>query len=579
MVKTKFNLLIRYAAVTFYFLLLTFYFLFAASSVFAEQGTIKVNVYPQPPALSASVLFYEPSGNNILYANGTGKLIINVQNNGKGDAFDVVAEISANKRTEGLFYDKTISFGTIAAGGSVSKEVKLRATEELPTGDLSFNIVVKESSGFDASPLKVVFKTKAFEPPKLVVADIGIEDQNKSYRVQPMEIVGITVRIQNIGYGDAGNVTADVKLGENVFIAGNSNAHFALGDLQAGKYRDIKFMFYTNNRIKSGENIPIIIDINESRTQFGVSYPLSLLMNAPQKKTAETIVKGLETGRKPYIRLATGLSVDVDINIPEGEKAGNYDVAVIIGNKHYSASGSPDVEYADRDAGIMKEYVVQTFGFDPKNVIYAEDATFAKFSEIFGSERDYKGRLFQFVKPGKSKVFVYYVGHGAPDLDSAEAYFVPVDANPKFIRNNGYMLQTFYDNLSKIPAKKMTIVLDSCFSGNYEKGTLLTDISPSIVKVKKEYRGPANAIIITSGAVDQVSAWYPEKRHSLFTYYFLKGIQGGADANKDGKITVREMKDYLKDKVPYMAGRLLGVEQEPVVIGNGNEVMVKLKKN
>src|SRR5271169_6287565 len=188
-----------------------------ARPAFAEQGTVRVNVYPQPPALSGSVLFYEPSGNNILYANKTGKLIINVQNNGKGDAFDVTAEISANKRTEGLLYDKKILFGTIAAGGSVSKDVKLRAAEELPTGDQSFNIVVKEANGFDASPLRVTFKTKAFEPPKLVIADIGIEDQNKNYRVEPMEIVGITARIQNIGYGDAGNVTADVQLGENVF--------------------------------------------------------------------------------------------------------------------------------------------------------------------------------------------------------------------------------------------------------------------------------------------------------------------------------------------------------------------------
>jgi hypothetical protein len=107
---------------------------------------------------------------------------------------------------------------------------------------------------------------------------------------------------------------------------------------------------------------------------------------------------------------------------------------------------------------------------------------------------------------------------------------------------------------------------------------LFKDISPSLVKVKKEYQGPANATIITSAAVDQVSAWYHEKKHSLFTYYFLKGIQGEA-AGKDGKITVKGLKDYLKENVPYMAQRLTGTSQQPVISGNDTDVIVTLKKN
>lgn len=57
--------------------------------------------------------------------------------------------------------------------------------------------------------MKVTFNTKAFEPPKLIVADIGINDQNGNSKVEPMEIVEMTVRIQNAGYGDARNVTAE----------------------------------------------------------------------------------------------------------------------------------------------------------------------------------------------------------------------------------------------------------------------------------------------------------------------------------------------------------------------------------
>ena len=125
----------------------------------------------------------------------------------------------------------------------------------------------------------------------------------------------------------------------------------------------------------------------------------------------------------------------------------------------------------------------------------------------------------------------------------------------------------------------MMVVIDACFSGNLENGMLFKNISPALVKVKKEFRGPSNAILFTSGAVDQVSTWYPEKKHSLFTYYFLKGLQGAADVNGDGKITVGEMQDYLKDNVPYMAQRLSGKEQQPIVIGNKmDDIVVVLKK-
>jgi predicted small secreted protein len=265
------------------------------------------------------------------------------------------------------------------------------------------------------------------------------------------------------------------------------------------------------------------------------------------------------------------------MNIPEGRKAGPNDIAVVIGNKSYSAPGIPSVEFADRDAVIMKEYLLRTFGFKPENIIYVENATLAQFNNIFGSETHHQGQLFNWVKEGVSEVFIYYVGHGAPDLKSQEAYFVPVDGNPQYIATNGYRLQTLYKNLSMLPAKKITLVVDACFSGNSDRGLLFKDISPAMIRVKKEYAGPANASIITSAAVDQVSAWYPEKRHSLFTYFFLKGLQGEADANKDKRITAGEMKAYLKEHVPYMARRLKSVEQHPVVQGNESDVLVMLK--
>jgi len=108
------------------------------------------------------------------------------------------------------------------------------------------------------------------------------------------------------------------------------------------------------------------------------------------------------------------LQVDVDKNIPEGKTKNPHAIAIIIGNKNYSrfGHGIPDVDYAARDAAYMKKYVIDLFGYDEENVICKFDATQGQMSRIFGTKGNFKGQLYNYVKPGKSDVFIYYVGHG-----------------------------------------------------------------------------------------------------------------------------------------------------------------------
>ncbi|MBI5141642.1 MAG: caspase family protein [Nitrospirae bacterium] len=548
---------------------------FISSSAHAGRGSFKPSISPSPPDISFFVTFSEPSGNNILDAGETAGLAVTVKNSGKGDAFDVKAVIDAVKKPRGLAFDAETAIGTIAAGKSVVKKIALIASEETPTADVKLNVEVKEANGFEPDAVNIAFSTRAFEPPKLVVADFGIDDQSGNSRVEPQETVEVTARVQNAGHGGARGVTVDVLPGANVFMGGESVTHFELGALPPGAFRDVKFMFYTNKRIKNGEKIPVTLRINEARDKYNSSYEPNIVMNAPQRSSQEIVVKGESSSPKAEIEAATGLSVDVDVNIPVGKTFGKDDVAVIIGNKNYSAPGVPPVEFADRDAAIIREYLL-SMGFARENVIFEKDATLGKFNEILGTSTA-RGKLARFVKANVSNVFVYYVGHGAPDLNTQEAYFVPSDANPSAIETGGYPLQMFYDNLGKLPAKKITVVLDSCFSGNSNGRLIMSGVSPALVKVRKEYNGPANASVITSAAVDQVSSWYPDKRHSMFTYFFLKAIGGDADADRDRKVTIGELRKYLGDNVPYMALRLSSVEQTPVVNGADADVLVMLK--
>jgi hypothetical protein len=53
----------------------------------------------------------------------------------------------------------------------------------------------------------------------------------------------------------------------------------------------------------------------------------------------------------------------------------------------------------------------------------------------------------------------------------------------------------------------------------------------------------------------------------------MKGMEGDADINKDGKITAGEMQQYVSDKVQRQA-MSMNRKQEPQLIGDANRVMV-----
>ena len=353
---------------------------------------------------------------------------------------------------------------------------------------------------------------------------------------------------------------------------------------------------------ESAERIPFASDGSTGSVvllgAFAASSRLTASQNQAMQQVAERyseVLKAFQTGGVETAaaaksaatpaaetpRLATPLApkpiVAAEPEIPPAVDRRPDAVAVVIGNRSYRHRDVPPVEYAKRDAEAVRRHLVQGFGYDSANVIFVEDATLSDFHQIFGAPGRPKGKLFDWVKPGRSDVFVYYTGHGAPDLQTQGAYFVPSDADPNYIANGGYALDLFWANLAEVPAKSITVVLDACFSGNSEKGFLLTNVSPALIKVKRQLAGPAGSVVMTSAAPDQVSSWYPEKQHSLFTYWWLEGIRGGADADGDGAVTVGEMQAYLGENVTYQARRLSGREQKPVVVGVPSSVLIRLR--
>jgi len=250
------------------------------------------------------------------------------------------------------------------------------------------------------------------------------------------------------------------------------------------------------------------------------------------------------------------------------------DIAVIIGNADYSKQGHdiPDARTAYADAESMRRYALDGLGVREGNVIFLKDATGIQLAEVFGNAQDHRGKLFNWVKPGKSRVFVYYIGHGAPGNAEGRAMLVPSDASAGQIALSGYPLDLLYANLGKLPAENVTVVLDACFSGASPAGSVVGKALPIGITPKSAHV-PPNITVISAAAADQMANWEQDDSHALFTEYFLKGMSGEADkppyGNGDGKVTLDELDRYLKETLSYVARRYYGRDQTAQIVRGG----------
>jgi WD40 repeat protein len=291
-----------------------------------------------------------------------------------------------------------------------------------------------------------------------------------------------------------------------------------------------------------------------------------------QKTSAQKINKGVN-------KVTVGKS-DVDTNIRTTQSLNLDAIAVVIGNSNYLGE-TPNVNFAINDAKTVRSYLEKTFGYKPGNIIAQNDATLSDMRVLFGDEK-HQGKLANYIKPGKSDVFVFYSGHGAPDVNSNKGFMLPVNADPGAISITGYPLETLYNNLSTMNARSVQVVIDACFSGSTGSGEMLIkNASPVGIRVINPVVKIPNSFIITASQGNQIASWYPEKNHGLLTYFYLKGLQGAADLNLDKKISSAELKSYLQDKtngVPYWARRLYGRDQVPDIISSEDRVLLDLSE-
>ena len=132
------------------------------------------------------------------------------------------------------------------------------------------------------------------------------------------------------------------------------------------------------------------------------------------------------------------------------------------------------------------------------------------------------------------------------------SYLVPVDATSYYIANNGYDLNLFYNILEKLPVNKVTVVIDTCSSGDSELDLLFKISARPYSKTPNQCVQSKTRLFLPAPRRDR----YPPGILQNATpppAIFFKGMGGKADGNRDKQITVAEMDKYLGKEVRYYA--------------------------
>ena len=525
---------------------------FAQNTVSAVSKSGYVNISkdpPKPPYLEfvkGSLQFIDDDANNKIDANGSTIIRFQLHNSGLGTGLNLILVTNEVNNVNGLIYPKSINIGSLEVGQTMTCEIPVNASIDLPNSKASFTVKIDEANGFDSDPFYIDIETRAFKAPNIKVVDYKVTSTyNTLQKRRPFDL---QVLVQNVGEGSAKDVMVIIPIPKNIYcLSGNENQN--IGVLEAGQQYLIEYNFVTTSDYNEA-NISFDVKLSESMQRYGGNESIRLQMNQGVSNT-KLVVEG-KTEEHATIVFGS-LTSSVDKNIPINPKVANK-IALIIGNEDYSGTLNAEVNvaYARNDAEIFKQYALNTLGVKENNMHFLLDATAGQMRREIDLVTALADKL-----GNRCELIVYYAGHGFPDEVTKVPYLIPVDVDATNL-GSAIKLSDMYKKLGSTGANKITIFLDACFSGGGRNQGLLAARGVAIKPKKESISG--NMVVFSATTDKQSALPYNAEQHGMFTYYLLKAFQ-----DSKGTITYKEMADKLTNEVGVESLRINGKPQDPII--------------
>ncbi|MEK7384042.1 MAG: ankyrin repeat domain-containing protein [Elusimicrobiota bacterium] len=229
--------------------------------------------------------------------------------------------------------------------------------------------------------------------------------------------------------------------------------------------------------------------------------------------------------------------------------------AVVVGIGRYA--GLPEDAFAERDAQSVRAHLL-AMGYPDSQVVLLTDLQATRAGLVKTLETRLPGKV-----NARSTVFFYFAGYGSADPKTGRAYLLPLDADSSFLADTAYPLERLYDKLSAMGAAQVIVALDCGFAGGGGRSVHAPGGS-SAAAVGLGVGARTGIAVLTAAGPSETASVLPDAGHGLFTYHFLRGLNGEA-RDKEGAVTLSSLAGYLSGSVAD-AARARGREQHPQLV-------------
>jgi hypothetical protein len=519
-----------------------------------------------PVTLTARASLVSTGRDGRIDADADVALDVTVRNAGPGVARGMRLHATARGAVIGL-PEAWPTLDSLAVGMSRTLRLTLPVEQAARDTMLDLTIAVEEANSFDLDPpLQLRVPLRASRAPRLVLADLAVDDPSGDRRIAPREVVDIVARVANVGEGSARDVQVRIVPGAGVHLTPDAPAEQMLGTLAPSASRDVRFSAFSDSR---ATGFPVTLRLRAARARGDTSLVLPLALNRPVAATAQLLPPGEEAPSAA----PSSLVARVDTGVPRAAVRPGT-LAVVLGVERYARA--PDAQFAQRDAQTFRQYAQALFGTgdDAGRLFFAtnEEVSRSTMHKLFDADGWLARRT-----DDATDVVVFVAAHGTVDARTRAAYLLPSDADPAYPVQTGMSLDTLFERLGALPARSVTVFLDACFSGTTRAGAALVpwsrDVGVSIEHPALKY--PHLTVLTASASGETAMAWGAQ-RHGLFTYWLLDGLRGAADANRDRVVTAGELGGFVSRRVQDTAAQL-GREQSPrLLTRDPGALMVRL---
>src|SRR5512146_3424028 len=215
--------------------------------------------------------------------------------------------------------------------------------------------------------------------------------------------------------------------------------------------------------------------------------------------------------------------------------------ALVIGNSEYTDPGLMQLSAPGLDAQDFARVLREPglCAFDEVRVLV---------NELSSTVMEAIDDFFDGKKPDDLLV-LYFSGHGVRDEYGA---LYLAFKNTLRMRLRGTAIKSDYirESMDQSRSKRQVVVLDCCNSGAFPQGTKAELGGP--MGMASALQGYGRFVLMASDTTQ--FAWegdrvIGEAKDSLFTHFLVKGLEGEADRDADGRISVDDLYDYAYEEI------------------------------